>query len=54
MKRGLDLLNEEQVCEIRNNPHGKSQRALAKEFGVSQGAISWVKTYRSYRDINCN
>lgn len=52
--RGLKLLTPDQVCEIRNNPRGKKVRELAEEFGVTQGAISWVRTYRSYRNVVCN
>lgn len=53
-KKGISLLTDEQVCEIRNNPKRKSQAALAEEFGVSQPAISFVRNYKSYRDVVCN
>lgn len=53
-KHGISLLTDQQVCEIRNNPHGLTQQKLAEKFGVSQVAISHVKTYRSYKDVTCN
>lgn len=35
-------LSEEQKQEIKENPEGKSQRALAREYGVSRKSIQFI------------
>lgn len=52
--RGIKLLTHAEVCEIRNNPHRKTGKQFAEEFGITPSAVSWVKTYRSYKHVNCN
>lgn len=51
--KGISLLTEEQVCEIRKNRNHLTQTQLAEEYGVTQPAISNVINRRSYRDVVC-
>lgn len=43
-------LTADQVREIRNRPH-ESQRALAREYGVSQRAILFILQRRTWRHV---
>jgi hypothetical protein len=48
-KNGSTKLTDEQVVAIRSD--ARTQRVIAKEYGISQSQVSWIKSGRGWKHM---